>query len=73
MKNLLEKMKPEIILAINQDYLQYPSLKEEIFNELNSKKFVTNLEYRYIIDLERFYKIAFGNFPTKVWDCLTEI
>jgi hypothetical protein len=72
MKNLLERLKPEIALAIDIEYAEYPSLKEDMINILNDTQFLTNLKYTYILDLERLYRKAFGDFPNKVWDCLIE-
>lgn len=72
MTNLLERLKPELALAMNKYYAEYPLLQEEIVNELKNNKYVNELQYRYILDLERLYKIAFDNFPTNVWNCLID-
>lgn len=70
MKNLFEKLKPEIRLAIENDMADYPASTTLIINALKGEQYINNLRYTFIIDIERYYRDAYKCSPNSAWDCI---
>lgn len=68
MKNLLERLKPEIANAINEAEIQYPLLVLELKNELSNLFYVSDLRYGSIVQLETYYLLAFNKIPSNGWE-----
>ena len=64
MKNLLERLKPEILNAINEAEIQYPLIVKELKNELLNLHYVGDIRYGSIVQLESYYLVAFNKFPS---------
>jgi hypothetical protein len=71
MENLLQRLKPELKTKIEQDLDLYPALVGELLEELKNKSFINDVKYMYIVDLEKFYRLTYGEFWKTPWDCLT--
>jgi hypothetical protein len=72
MTNLLKKLKPEIVQLIENDLKEYPSSTTILMNELKSTYYINELKYFAILDIEGYYKKAFGNRPNLAWSCLVD-
>ena len=72
MKNLFEKLKPEIRDVINNHFVENPTGSELLINELKSAYFINDLKYFAILDIQHFHFKAFGKAPIHAWDCLVD-
>jgi hypothetical protein len=72
MKNLLEKLKPEILNEIEKDCSRYPLAVEELKNELAKLFYVSDIRYAYIIQLDSYYLNAFYKLPYNAWENFNE-
>ncbi len=72
MKNLLEKLKPQIKELINNDLLEYPTSTTLLINELTSTYYMNELKYFCILDIESYFRKVYGYQPSNAWDCLVE-
>lgn len=72
MKNLLERLKPEILFHINNDIAKYPLAVQELKNELGKLYYVNDLKYQFIIQLDTYYLNAFNRLPKSGWENFIE-
>jgi len=72
MKNLLEKLKPQIQELINNDLLEYPTSTQLLINELTSTYYMNELKYFCILDIENYFSKVYNHRPSNAWDCLVE-
>lgn len=72
MKNLLEKLKPEIQELINNDLLEYPHSTPLLINELISTYYISDLKYFCILDIEKYYRKIYNENSSTPWDCLVK-
>lgn len=72
MKNLLERLKPEILFCIEKDVEEYPLAIEELKNELAKLHYVNDLRYKFIIQLDTYYLNAFNTLPKSGWENFIE-
>jgi hypothetical protein len=70
MENLLQKLKPDLKSKIESDLDIYPALVGALLEELKNKSFLNDVKYMYIIDLQNFYRLTYGDFWITPWDCL---
>lgn len=68
MKNLFERLKPEIIQVIEADLISYPTLTQGIIDELKGNYFITNLRYGLIISIESLYYDAYKTRCSAPWE-----
>lgn len=71
-KNLLERIKPEILQVINQDREKYPSSMENILSHLKDNFWVTDVHYGIAMDIMYNFKKAFKKQPESLWECFEE-
>ena len=72
MKNLLERLKPEILFCIEKDVEKYPLAVQELKNELGKLHYVNDLRYQFIIQLDTYYLNAFNTLPKSGWENFIE-
>lgn len=72
MKNLLERLKPEILIEMEKYNKQYPLAIKELKNELENLYYVNDIRYQYIIQLETYHLSAFNKFPNNGWENFIE-
>lgn len=68
MKNLLERLKPEILQEMENRYNVYPLVIKELKNELENLYYVNDIRYQFIIQLESMHLAAFNEFPKNGWE-----
>lgn len=68
MKNLLERLKPEILQEMDSQFNAYPLVVKELKNELENLYYVNDIRYQFIIQLESYYLSAFNRFPANGWE-----
>ena len=51
-KNLLERLRPEVLDAMNAEKELYPNTVNSLENELKNNIFVSDIKYKYVIELE---------------------
>ena len=49
--NLLERLKPEVLVALNEYIAKYPMSGGELKEALENKDFVSNLRYGHVVEL----------------------
>jgi hypothetical protein len=62
MRNLLDRLKPELLQAVNERYKDYPHLLDEIKQELASEKYFTDVSYGTYSQIYFVTKDAFGGY-----------
>lgn len=67
MKNLLERIKPEILKEIDNSYDTFPSVVQELKDELASLYYVSDVRYGTIIQLDNYYLSTFNQLPNNGW------
>jgi hypothetical protein len=72
MKNLLERLKPEILDLIEIDAIKYPLASKWLKDELQNLFYVNDIKYAYIVQLESYYLNAFNTFPKNAWENFNE-
>lgn len=72
MKNLLERLKPEILQEMDSQFNAYPLVIKELKNELENLYYVNDIRYQFIIQLESYYLAAFNKFPANGWENFIE-
>jgi len=60
MKNLLERLKPEYLELIEEDYIKFPYLIANIKDELSKHFHFTDLNVNTAFQICNFCKIGFG-------------
>ena len=68
MQNLLEKLKPEILKAIEESSDKYPLVAEDLKNELKNLFYVSDVRYGSIVQLDSYYLNAFYKLPNNAWE-----
>ena len=68
MKNLLEKLKSEILNLIELDASRYPLAAKELKDELQKLYYVSDIKYGFIIQLESYYLASFNLLPKNAWE-----
>jgi hypothetical protein len=69
MKNLLEKLKPEVKAIFEKDKEKFPRLVQEIYQDLETNFYVSDVKYFTGIELKSSYYFAFKKYPQTIWDC----
>lgn len=67
MKNLLEKLKPEILKELDKSADKFPSVIKEIKDELESLYYISDIRYGTIIQLDSYFLCAFNKLPNNGW------
>jgi hypothetical protein len=70
MENLLQRLKPELRLKIEDDITVYPSMIAELITELKGKYYINDVKYMHILDLETYFRQTYDQFWVTPWDCL---
>jgi hypothetical protein len=68
MKNLLERLKPEILTEIQKSADKYPFAVQELTNELKDLFYVSDVKYGNIVQLETYFLCAFNRLPNNAWE-----
>ena len=68
MKNLLERLKPEILTEIEKSADKYPYAVQELRNELKDLFYVSDVKYGNIVQLETYFLCAFNRLPNNAWE-----
>lgn len=71
MKNLLEKLKPEILKEIEESANRYPLATRELKDELKSIYYISDIRYGFIIQLDSYHLAAFNKLPNNAWENFT--
>jgi len=72
-ENLLLRLKPEILEAINNDMEKYPYLIEDIKKKLSSEISILDLKYGTALSLISYHYIAFREKPITAIDCFKQL
>lgn len=72
MKNLLQRLKPEILIEMDKYNEKYPLVIKELKNELENLYYVNDIRYQFIIQLETYYLAAYNKFPANGWENFIE-
>lgn len=70
MENLLQRLKPELRLKIEDDLTVYPSMISALITELKAKYYINDVKYMHILDLETYFRQTYDQFWNTPWDCL---
>ncbi len=68
MKNLLERLKPELLNEIEKSVDKYPFAVKELKNELKDLFYVSDIKYGNIVQLESYFLCAFNRLPNNAWE-----
>ena len=68
MKNLLEKLKPEIINQIEESVDRYPLAVQDLKNELENLFYVSDVKYGTIVQLDSYFLCAYNKLPNNAWE-----
>jgi hypothetical protein len=68
MKNLLERLKPEILNEIEKTLGKYPLAVMELKQELEKLYYVSDIKYGTIVQLDSYYLNAFYKLPNNAWE-----
>ena len=49
--NLYQRLKPEVLVSLNQYIAKYPTLGAELIETLTNEEFVTDIRYGHVVDL----------------------
>lgn len=72
MKNLFERLKPEIREAIENDLALYPSSMTELIEELSNNYFISDVRYGCIIHIQSHFIRIFKKSFINAWECFIE-
>lgn len=72
MKNLLERLKPEIKAVLDEEAVNYPNIAAEMRTHLTKTEYISDLRYHNAILLESYYYIAFNTRPFSAFDCFLD-
>ena len=61
--NLLQKLKPQVLEALNEYAEKYPTLGQELVDELTNNQFLINMRYGFVIDLKGLMPMSFAQTP----------
>jgi hypothetical protein len=70
--NLLDRLKPELLQAIEERYKDYPHLLDEIKQELANEKYFTDVSYGTYVELYFVSKNAFGSYERNFANYFTD-
>ena len=70
MENLLQRLKPELRLKIEDDIIVYPSMIAALITELKEKYYINDVKYMHILDLETYFRQTYDELWSTPWDCL---
>lgn len=70
MENLLQRLKPELRLKIENDITVYPNMIAALITELESNYYINDVKYMYILDLETYFRHTYDKLWVTPWDCL---
>lgn len=68
MKNLLEKLKPEILNQIEESVDRYPLAVQDLKNELQNLFYVSDVKYGTIVQLDTYFLSAYNKLPNNAWE-----
>jgi hypothetical protein len=68
MKNLLERLKPEILTEIEKTVDKYPFAVKELTNELKDLFYVSDIKYGNIVQLDTYFLNAYNRLPNNAWE-----
>lgn len=68
MKNLLEKLKPEILNQIEESVDKYPLAVQDLKNELENLFYVSDVKYGIIVQLDTYFLSAYNKLPNNAWE-----
>jgi len=68
MKNLLEKLKPEVLNEIEKSADKYPLAVMELKQELEKLYYVIDVRYGDIVQLDTYFLCAFNRLPNNGWE-----
>lgn len=61
--NLLQKLKPQVLEALNAYAIKYPTCGEALVEELTNNDFLINMRYGFVIDLKGLMPMYFAQTP----------
>ncbi len=70
MENLLQRLKPELRLKIENDITVYPNMIAALITELESNYYINDVKYMHILDLETYFRHTYDKLWVTPWDCL---
>ena len=70
--NLLDRLKPELLQALDERYNHYPSILDEIKQDLSSHIYFTDLNYGIYAQLYYLTKDAFGSYEQNFANYFTD-
>lgn len=68
MKNLLEKLKPEILNQIEESVDRYPLAVQDLKNELQNLFYVSDVKYGTIVQLDTYFLSVYNKLPNNAWE-----
>lgn len=72
MKNLFDKLKPEIKAAIEVDLEKYPNSTSALVNHLKDTHYVTDLKYGEALKLMSYHYEKLGKYPGSAYECFLD-
>ena len=70
--NLLDRLKPELLQAIQERYKDYPRVLDEIKQDLANNFYFTDVKYGTYVELYFVTKNAFGSYEQNLANYFTD-
>lgn len=72
-QNLFERLDPKIKELIEKDAIEFPTSSRLITDELKSTFYLSDLKYRYIVQLEGYVNINKIDIKGSLWNLFGEL
>jgi len=72
MKNLLERAKPQLLAALENQKIEYPSIAKEVEKYLTKNYFVSDLRYGTFMDLKSLWMQSTKEIVDSPWKFFEE-
>jgi len=72
MRNLLERAKPQLLAALENQKIEYPNIAEHVENQLSKNYFVSDLRYGTFMDLRSLWMQSTKVLVDSPWEFFEE-